>query len=194
MITSILGWRGRVLLVLSINYCAVAGIGAPFGLTWGTPQTAIKGLQNCRELKKSFTICKINPATPLFKTPGDHWVMFSRKHGLIKTRFRGQSVKDDRYGIVGKEQFNQLKAGLRRRHPGYPQKELIAMHREVYRRPAQFYECLKLRGCGYYYFLLGQRHEGQGRIVLKLNGQAPGRGYLSVVHESPVFVTARHEG
>ncbi|WP_299795100.1 hypothetical protein [uncultured Shewanella sp.] len=92
----------------------------------------------------------------------------------------GYPITNDMYGSQGRAQFSDMVSALEEQ--GYIKEKSEQLDgSNIYEKPSEFWQCIKIDGCGQYYWI---GKNGNEIATIKLVGKRNGVGHLEVVIKS----------
>ncbi len=180
-------------LCLTTQVTLAQDVTAPAGLRWGLSENDLASmnvsLSDCKDTP-THRYCKTsNVPKPLSFAERYQLIFIGGK--LLKTRIIGKDILGDIYGTSGKASFDRILNGLKKKYTvkDFAHSQFIYTGRKLYDESDEFYQCLNYVGCGKHviYIVPEEGKNGRGTVTLELNGLSRGKGYLDVIHESPLW-------
>ncbi|WP_394148212.1 hypothetical protein [Shewanella atlantica] len=92
----------------------------------------------------------------------------------------GYPITNDMYGSQGRAQFSDMVSALEEQ--GYIKEKSEQLDgSNIYEKPSEFWQCIKVDGCGQYYWI---GKNGNEIATITLVGKRNGEGHLEVVIKS----------
>lgn len=162
---------------------------APFGLTWGMSESALKAVGFSHTTDSGGFTLFSSVSVPKAWSKGESYLAIAYKGRLVKVAATSTDFTNDVLGSEGKRVYGQMKALLTKKY-GAPKSAYEQSGIKLYDDADEFYQCLEYSGCGYYASIF--EYAG-GTIGLSLKGKRRGEGYLTIGYESPQFESASAE-
>ncbi|WP_392562479.1 hypothetical protein RHO12_03080 [Orbus sturtevantii] len=157
---------------------------APLGLTWGEKKEQIENNYDSKKMRQKDNLTFYNLYLPPLTLPDftEYLAIVDNDIGLVKV-ILSQKIKNDAYGIKGKELYFKYKNVLTKKY-NEPTQSMEKIGNRLYKGSDEFYQCLKYNGCGLYISLYGNP---KTQVVLRLVGAERGVGELQISYESELF-------
>ena len=172
--------------IFALLVCAnigLAGGEAMFGLTWGMSPEQVKASGVVLEEKfrqHNFSVFRTERLPKNLNDAKFYVLIFDESLGLCKVVMTGTTIKNDPYGMSGKQRFEELEKILTEKYHQQPMSsKTIGI--KLWDDPDEFYQCLAYDGCGLWgsVFLTDTKYIG-----LKLEGIERGMGYIEITVEA----------
>ncbi|RTR28271.1 hypothetical protein [Shewanella atlantica] len=163
----------KVIALSALLFASSSAVADPFGLPWGEELSHFGSVKNVNGQDVVFTF-----STPLPHRIIESYAIYGDKQSLTnKVVGTGYPITGDTFGTEGRRQFSLMISALEKQ--GYVKQKSDELHgTKIYEKMDAFWQCIKVDGCGEYYWI-GVKNSNETAII-SLKGKGKGEGHLEV--------------